>query len=228
MNDPNIRSSKVHDVSGIRRLFLKLLGWIVRKWQASLQYEFDIEADGFFSHSPKGSLLLLWHNRLFPGIGALNEVDLQGERLHALVSASRDGGQLSFFIRELGLIPIRGSSSRRGSVAARECVKVLKNGGHLAITVDGPRGPCYEPQQGAALLMQVTGADVNLVGVECESCWILNSWDKFILPVPFSRVKVKLDRCGTTLLGEGSDRETVRLSVQKRLMALTLDQHHQP
>ena len=227
MNDPVNPSSKVHEVVGLRRIVLKLLGWLVRTWQASLQYDFDIDADGFFSNSPNGSLLLMWHNRLFPGIGALNEVDMRGEKLHALVSASRDGGQLSYFFGELGLIPIRGSSSRRGAVAARECVKVLRGGGHIAITVDGPRGPCYEPQQGAAMLLKLTGADVNLVGVECESCWILNSWDKFIVPVPFSRVKVRLDRCGASLSGEG-DREETRISLKKRLMALTRDQHHQP
>ncbi len=228
MSDPEIPARIVHEVSGARRLVLRLLGWLVRSWQRSLQYQYNLPVDGFFSQSPKGSLLILWHNRLFPGIGALNNVDMRGEKLHALVSASRDGGQLSFFIRELGLLPIRGSSSRRGSVAARACVKVLKSGGHIAITVDGPRGPCYEPQQGAALLMQLTGADVNLVGVECESCWVLNSWDKFIIPLPFSRVKIKLRRCGTELIDAGHDRKDIRNELRKRLMALTLDQHHQP
>jgi lysophospholipid acyltransferase (LPLAT)-like uncharacterized protein len=216
-------------VTGAKRFVIGLFGAFVSKWQSTLKYDADASLEGLFRDNPEGSLLLLWHNRLFPGIGALKKIDKQGHQLHALISASRDGAQLSHFVRRLGVSPIRGSSSRRGSTAARESLRVLKNGDHVAITVDGPRGPCYQAQQGAAMLVQQTGAPVNFVGVECESCWTLNSWDRFIIPKPFSRVKVIIDQFVPSIRGDGKDeRKELQMLIQERLMALTIDQHHQP
>jgi lysophospholipid acyltransferase (LPLAT)-like uncharacterized protein len=217
---------KVHEVRGAKGIALGLLGHFVRSWQETLIYEIPELASRAFASNPNGFLILLWHNRLFPGIGALRNTDIEGHKLHALVSASRDGAQLSQFLRAQGIYPIRGSSSRRGSTAARELVKTMHEGNAVAITVDGPRGPCYEAQKGAALLMQSTGVPTYLIGLECESCWELPSWDRFILPKPFSRVRLKVDRIAPVDPDGGKEgRKAIQRVIQERLSALTEDSH---
>ncbi|MGA1204467.1 MAG: lysophospholipid acyltransferase family protein [Opitutales bacterium] len=227
--EPAPPSNHVYTVTGLQRFALGLLGLIVRFWQATLRYEVPPDLKGMFYDNPNGSLLLIWHNRLFTGIGVLRKVDMKGHKLHALVSASKDGAQLSCFIRGLGVVPVRGSSSRRGSTAAKELLGVLRGGNHVAITVDGPRGPCYEAQQGAALLIQQTGATVNFVGAECHSCWELKSWDRFIIPKPFSRVTIKMDRFAPpSPQGGKEERKAIQKLIQDRLMMLTEDRHRPP
>ena len=222
-------AAKVHYVSGIKRFSLALLGRFVRLWQATLRYEVPPGLEGMFNNDPDGSLLLLWHNRLFAGTGVLRKINMRGHKLHGLVSASKDGAQLSYFIRGLGVEPVRGSSSRRGATAAKELLRALKGGNPVAITVDGPRGPCYEAQQGAALLLQQTGVPVNFIGAECDSCWELKSWDRFIIPKPFSKVTIKMDRFAlSSPQGGKEERKAIQGIIQERLMALTDDQHRKP
>ena len=181
---------------------------------------------GLFDERQPGSLIVLWHNRLFPGIGALFQGLMKDRRLYALVSARRDGGQFTHYLEAQGIIPIRGSSSRRGAVAARELLKVLQQGHHVAITVDGPRGPRYQAQPGVALLAQLTGAPIALVGIEAEACWELKSWDRFILPKPFSRVRLTVEHHMPIMDGGARERReaTLRL-IQRRLVSLNQDFH---
>lgn len=221
-------SATVHELKGSKSFLIGLLGRLVRWWQGTLQYDMEAHLSHVFQDHPGGFLILLWHNRLFAGIGCLRNTDIKGHKMHALVSASRDGAQLSQFLLAQDIHPIRGSSSRRGSTAARELVRTLHQGNAVAITVDGPRGPCYEAQQGASLLMQTTGVPAFLVGVECESCWELPSWDRFIVPRPFSRVKIKVDRFAPAdPQGGKEERKAIQRMIQERLGALTVDSHRQ-
>lgn len=201
-----------------------LLGWTVRRWQASLTYEGLEAGRDHFRRSPHGSLILIWHNRLLPGIGALREIGMADGRLCGLVSASRDGGKLSAFMRSLGIEPVRGSSSRRGSHAARQLTRLLRRGNHVAITMDGPRGPCYCAHAGAAALWQLTRVPVCLAGVEVEEARELNSWDRFLLPLPGSRVRLLLRHIPQPPV-EGTEREGVRLFLEQELRRLTPDRH---
>lgn len=220
------RATHVNEVTGFKRIGIILLGALLRLWQATLRYEYSDSAASMFRDNPDGALLLLWHNRIFSGTGALRRVDMAGKRLYTLISTSRDGAQVSQFARSLGLIPIRGSSSRRASTAALEIVKVLKEGNHIAITVDGPRGPRYHVQPGAAMLMQQTGVPANLVVVECASSWELKSWDGFLLPKPFSRVEIKMDRYAhPDPVGGKEERTAIQQVLQERLDRLTEDRH---
>ena len=85
---------------------------------------------------------------------------------------------------------MRGSSSRKGASAIRQLAEVIAQGKDVMITPDGPRGPAYELGQGIVFLAQQSGAAVVPVNLEYSSCWRLKSWDRFILPKPFSKVRV--------------------------------------
>lgn len=229
MSETANASPQIRTVRGSQRLLLRAVGWLVGKWMRSLDVENLSVMNRLLNEAPSGTIFLLWHNRLFPLIAALVRVGVQGREFYGLVSASRDGGQLSFFLESIGLKPVRGSSSRRGAVAARELLKVLGHGNHVAITVDGPRGPCYEPQMGASLLVQVTGAPVVLLGAECESCISLWSWDRFIVPMPFSRVKIRMDHLPPNSRESGKEqRKVIQQLIKKKLSGLTSDLHRNP
>lgn len=217
---------KIHSARGFRARAIGALGRIVHHWQHTLAYTGLEQLQQAYHEESEGSVILLWHNRLFPVIGAFGRIEKDGRQLYALVSASRDGGQVSHFLHAQGIRTIRGSSSRRGGVAARELVRIVRRGHHIAITVDGPRGPCYRAQSGGAFLADLTGSPLCLVGAECESCHTLASWDRFMVPMPFSRVRMKLDRFrlpGSS--GKPADRDGIRQRIEDRLRHLTGDGH---
>jgi lysophospholipid acyltransferase (LPLAT)-like uncharacterized protein len=219
-------SVEIHEVGGFKKSALNLLGHTVRRWQRTFRYDGVEELAEAVHAQRSGSLFLLWHNRLFPCLGAIQQVDMRNRRMVALVSASRDGAQLSHFLAAVGIQTVRGSSSRRGAVAARELLKLLNAGDHIAITVDGPRGPCYQAQAGAALLVQLTGAPICCLGAEAENGLELKSWDRFIVPRPFSRVKIKLDRFRAPIAEKGKQqREAIQALIQEKLTGLTGDSH---
>lgn len=218
--------TQIHQVDNRRQGTFDRLIRLLRCWQATLQFEGLKELEQNLRDASKGTLVLFWHNRLFPVLGAFQRFGNPPVRMGALVSASRDGAQMAYFVGRLGVRPIRGSSSRRGAVATRELLRLHEEGYHVAIAVDGPRGPCYRAQPGAALLAHKTGVEVFCLGMEMESAYELRSWDRFILPAPFSRVKIKLDRLTGPFPGEGKDkREAIQAIIQNRLTALTGDLH---
>jgi lysophospholipid acyltransferase (LPLAT)-like uncharacterized protein len=131
----------------------------------------------------------VWHNCLFsfPLIYRKFFADRRGA---ALTSASRDGAVAAAVVRFLGIAPIRGSNSRRGGQAMLELASWLSEGYDIALTPDGPRGPRYHLSPGLVLLAKRTGTPVMPVSVRYHDCWKLDSWDRFRIPKPFSRIDV--------------------------------------
>lgn len=228
MSDTANLPVRIHEVSGSQRRLIGSLGRFVKTWQKTLDYP-NLESLPAFVHSgKKGAILLLWHNRIFPVLGAFKQIPERDFVIHALVSASRDGARLSHFLEAQGLRTVRGSSSRRAATATRELLRILNGGEHVAITVDGPRGPCYRAQAGAALLVQATGAPVYFLGAECESCRELDSWDRFLIPAPWSRVRLTMDKLTLpTVLGGREQRREIQARIQAKLAGITLDLHRQ-
>jgi lysophospholipid acyltransferase (LPLAT)-like uncharacterized protein len=165
--------------------------------------------------------IVLWHNRLFLAAEIVRRYR-QGRPAYALVSASQDGAWLSAFFSLAGLRTVRGSSSRLGREAATALVDVLRQGHDIGITPDGPRGPCYELKPGAVIVPRRTGAPLVLVGAEFESAWRLRSWDRFYVPKPFSRVRM---RCEVIQPEQLADRDAAIAMLRERLLALNPDRN---
>jgi lysophospholipid acyltransferase (LPLAT)-like uncharacterized protein len=139
----------------------------------------------------------------------------------ALISASRDGDLLADAVQRFGYDVIRGSSSRLGASAILQLTQVLASGGDVVITPDGPRGPAYELGPGIIFLAQKSGAPVVPVNLEYSRCWRLGSWDRFIVPQPFAKVRVLINHphyVKSTTTPEQFEAE--RLALQKAMMAL--------
>lgn len=185
-------SSAPNALSGWRWLVLLPLALFARAWARTLRFEITPEDKRAFETRDRPVIMVLWHNRLFlsPEFYRLYRAP---RPLYALVSASRDGAWLTAFLSLVGMRAVRGSSSNRGREAASALIEMVRLGHDAAITPDGPRGPCYDFKPGALLLGKVTGAPFVLVGAQFTSAWRLRSWDRFYLPRPFSRVRVRCE-----------------------------------
>lgn len=163
---------------------------------------------------------VLWHNRLFLA-SEIHRRFRPHRPLYALISASKDGALLTAFFGMVGgLRAVRGSSSNFGREAASALVEVQREGHDIGITPDGPRGPCYDMKAGAVIVPRRTGAPLLLVGGDFESAWQLKSWDRFYLPKPFSRVRL---RCELIENDQLADRETATALLRARLVEINPD-----
>jgi lysophospholipid acyltransferase (LPLAT)-like uncharacterized protein len=147
-----------------------------------------------------------------------------GKDLAALVSASKDGAFLAAILEAFDVQPVRGSSSRRGMQALLELQTWAERGLNLALTPDGPRGPCYHVQEGAILLAQITGLPIIPLSYHATRKWELKSWDRFQIPLPFSRCEITYDapiRIPRELSDEA--RENARSNLENRLKAISKD-----
>ena len=104
-----------------------------------------------------------------------------------MVSQSRDGDLITQFIEGLGFSAVRGSSSRGAVKAIREMARSTDRG-NLGITPDGPRGPRRQFQPGAVFLASRTGLPLVPLGIAASYCLRLPSWDRFVIPLPLSRM----------------------------------------
>ena len=107
-----------------------------------------------------------------------------------LISRSFDGELIARTVERLGFIAVRGSSSRDAMSGLRNLHRAYLAGHYCAITADGPRGPAMVAKPGVTQLAQLAGATVSAFYVHPERAWQLRSWDRFLIPKPFSRVTV--------------------------------------
>jgi len=136
-------------------------------------------------------IFCLWHNRLAISMMVHRRYP---RKLAALVSASKDGALLVAVLSRFGVEQVRGSSSRRGPQALLELTSRAEMGYDLAVTPDGPKGPRYVVQEGVIALAQVT--ELPIIPVTCNTRWklCLKSWDRFQIPLPFSKCDLILNR----------------------------------
>lgn len=177
-------------IEGWRARWLIAFGHrLLQIWARTLRFEIDDRAGVIAAPPHERYIGALWHNRLLLLPFVIKRY-LPARRGAALISPSGDGALLAGLVERFDFEVVRGSSSRKGASAIRQLAEVIANGKDVVITPDGPRGPAYELGQGIVFLAQQSGAAVVPVNLEYSSCWRLKSWDRFILPKPFSKVRV--------------------------------------
>jgi len=208
-------------ITGWRARWLIALGFrLLQIWARTLRYEIDDRLGVIGRPVNENYIGALWHNRLLIFPFVLRRF-FSNRRGAALISASRDGDLLADAIKRFDFDVVRGSSSRLGASAILQLTDVLASGRDVVITPDGPRGPAYELGPGIIFLAQKSGAAVLPVNMEYSSCWRLKSWDRFILPRPFSKVRVIIGQPYHVRSTSTPDEfETERLRLQDAMMAL--------
>ena len=140
-------------------------------------------------------IITFWHNRILGiTLAFLRRYPFKSRGgVTVLTSPSKDGEILAGVVRGLGMGAVRGSSSRRGSQALRELVTLIERETDIAVTPDGPRGPCYRLGPGVISLAQLTGAPIVPMHARFSRCLRLKTWDNFMIPLPFSTISVTVD-----------------------------------
>jgi lysophospholipid acyltransferase (LPLAT)-like uncharacterized protein len=207
--------------TGWRVQWLTAVGyWLLQIWARTLRFELEDRAGVADTPPNERYIGALWHNRLLLLPFILHRY-LPQRRGAALISASRDGAILADLVERFGYDTVRGSSSRKGASAIRQLGEVIAGGRDVVITPDGPRGPAYVLGQGIIYLAQQSSTEVIPINMEYSSSWRVNSWDRFIPPKPFSKVRVIFDRphrVAATITE--AEFETERLRLQEAMLAL--------
>jgi lysophospholipid acyltransferase (LPLAT)-like uncharacterized protein len=130
-------------------------------------------------------LYALWHQQLLMLTLLHRDRDIA-----VMISLSRDGAVASRVVEQLGFRIVRGSSSRGGAAGLREMIEATGEGHPLALTVDGPRGPARRCKPGAIVIAgRARLPIVPTVAIPLHGR-ALNSWDRFLVPAPRSRIFV--------------------------------------
>jgi lysophospholipid acyltransferase (LPLAT)-like uncharacterized protein len=208
-------------IEGWRARWLIAVGFrLLQLWARTLRYEIDDRLGVVGKPINENYIAALWHNRLL-----LISYVLKRFTPHrpgaGLISASRDGDLVTDLTERFGFDVVRGSSSRLGASAILELTAVLASGRDVLITPDGPRGPAYDLGPGIIFLAQKSGAAVVPINMEYSAYWRVKSWDKFILPRPFSKVRVIFGQPHHVKSTRTPDEfEAERLRLQNAMMAL--------
>ncbi len=143
---------------------------------------------------PQPVLISFWHNRLVAfSYFFLDRLVGGGLDLTLLASQSRDGELVTRVCKRWGLNTVRGSASRGGTAALRGLHRAITRQGSSPVMIpDGPRGPLYHFKVGVAVLAQTSRAPILPFGVAASSFFTLKSWDRIIVPWPFSRVAITI------------------------------------
>ncbi len=202
----------------------KVIGWlaasVIRLISLTLRYEMSDPHGVCALPAGQRLIFIFWHNRIFCQ-PILYRKYLRHRTISVLTSASKDGAIIAQTVRHFGLGAVRGSSSKRAAQAGAELVACLHGGSDIGITPDGPRGPCYVLAMGPVRLAAMTQTPIVSLNANYTRCWQLRSWDRFRIPVPFSKVRLS---CGApTTVPNPEDLEGARQAIERYLLEGTVD-----
>lgn len=220
-------SKKRSEIRGDRKSALlgTLAGWSMKLMAATLRFEIRDRCGLASRDKPLPPVIyILWHSRFFVVPPAWNRICYGHRKTVALTSASKDGDMVARAMAVFGLGAVRGSSSRRAVAALVGLKRALMEGLDVCLTPDGPRGPRYKIQPGFLKLADATGAPIVPIHVRFHSAWRLKTWDRFVIPKPFSRVEVTFAEPVSIPRGlDDAAFETERLKLENLLVAGTDD-----
>lgn len=214
-------------------LMTHILGWLIWSYMAICNRTIRwtiLGADdaGQVWSSHKSVIIAAWHSTILLLPSGWNRIirkwPNQKPRSAMLISLSRDGEPVARAIKHLGLEAVRGSSTHKrkkrdkgGQRALAEALRLLKTGGALCITPDGPRGPAEVAQSGPIIMAQRSGAPIMPYAIISQPERRLKTWDGFRIPLPFTR--------GAIVFGDAVhadpnlDREHLRQQLENNLNA---------
>ena len=174
-----------------QRLALFFITWagflVIRLIGPTLRYTVSIEDDGPPDFYPHPSVYVFWHNAVIPACWWY-----RGRNIAVMTSSSFDGEYIARIIEKFGFRPVRGSSTRGGVRALLGMHTEIELDHSVAFTIDGPKGPVYVAKPGPVLLARNVQRPIQPFYVAVERAWILNSWDHFRIPKPFSRAHLRV------------------------------------
>lgn len=167
--------------------------------------------------SQEQSIVVCWHGELLLSPQAYRYFHKR-QLASGIISRHFDGEMIARTLRYFAINPLRGSSSRGATQVLLEAFRALKKGDDLLVTPDGPRGPRHTIGDGAIALAHKAKAPVLIVNYIPESYWQLGSWDKFVIPKPFSTIHFYLENISL----EGMEFDEARIFLRNKMLAHTV------
>lgn len=180
----------------LQRLQLSLVSWIaplvLTLIGCTLRVTFSFEEgaiQGIDDSELHPGIFPFWHRCVLPSTWIF-----RNRNLAVLTSRSLDGEYIARVIRRFGFVPVRGSSSRGGQRGLLEMRDLVLSKQGVAFTIDGPRGPRYVAKKGPVSLARMTGVPITPFYVALERALVLNTWDRLMIPKPFSRAFIRVGK----------------------------------
>jgi len=196
---------------------IPLFYYTLRLYLSLLRIEVIGEDEAFKHFKNHGrAIAALWHQRLLPSLAYMTR--FRRFKPMVMISRSRDGEMIASLAERLGLVPVRGSSTRGGREALMALLRALEKNPAVVHVVDGPQGPKGEVKPGLIMMARMSGAVILPVIVSADKAWVMGSWDRFLVPKPFSKVTITW---GQPFVIPGrlarDESETLRKGVEERM-----------
>jgi lysophospholipid acyltransferase (LPLAT)-like uncharacterized protein len=176
----------------VQRIVLAIVPRIVWSllWVFGRTWRFEVIAEEgvtpvLFGEKPGPEIYCFWHQCVLPCT-----VYFRKSNAVILISRSFDGELITRILKLFGFDAVRGSSSRGAREGLLGLKHVIETGRTAIFTADGPLGPIYQTKMGPIKLAQTTGAPIGAFHLQPERAWVINSWDRFLVPKPFTRIIV--------------------------------------
>lgn len=168
-------------ISNAAALLLRLIG-------PTLRFRLEFEPGSTYDGANVGlAIYCFWHRCVIPATWRFRNLQVS-----VMTSRSFDGESIARTIAKFGFRAVRGSSSRGAVGAFLGMRRELEQGYSVVFTIDGPRGPIYVAKPGPVLLAKTTGRPISCFYVAVERAWVLKSWDRMMIPKPFSRASFQM------------------------------------
>jgi lysophospholipid acyltransferase (LPLAT)-like uncharacterized protein len=174
--------------------------WLIRLIGPTLRVCMSREDDSQQTFCQRPLIGSFWHSCIVPAT-----FFFRGCGIRVMSSNSYDGEYMGRIIHKFGFVAVKGSSTRNAVRALLGLRRALEDGWTVAFTLDGPRGPRHQVKPGPVALARSSGVAISAFHLAVDNAWVLNSWDRMMIPKPFSRV---LLRCATLIrVPEGASEE---------------------
>ncbi len=173
----------------ILRIIIGAGYWFIRLVGPTLRVCISREEGAQESIGQRPLIGSFWHACIIPATYMYRNLGVR-----VMSSNSYDGEYMGRIIRKFGFVAVKGSSSRNAVRALLGLRRALDAGWSVAFTLDGPRGPRYKVKPGPVSLGRSSGVPLTMFHMALDKAWVLNSWDRLIIPKPFSRVLVRFGK----------------------------------
>jgi len=177
-----------------QRFLLWLITWsaylAIRAIGPTIRFSISWEDGAPGSLEARPFVYSFWHTCMIPAMYLWRDL-----KIRVMSSDSFDGEYTGRVMMKFGFVKVRGSSSKFAVRAVLGMRRELENGWVVAFTLDGPRGPRYQVKPGPVLLARATGVPMVGFHIALSDAWVLNTWDRLMIPKPFSRALMRVSTC---------------------------------
>jgi lysophospholipid acyltransferase (LPLAT)-like uncharacterized protein len=162
---------------------------LIRLIGATLRVSISYEDGAQTTLDQRPLIVSFWHSCMIPATYVCRDMGVR-----VMSSFSYDGEYMGRIIKKFGYVPVKGSSSRNPVRALLGLRRALEDGWTVAFTLDGPRGPRHKVKPGPVGLGRSTGLPLSAFHAGVDRAWVVNSWDRMMIPKPFSRVLLRFGK----------------------------------